>query len=125
MTMSDRIDEFERNVEKRNVEPQIEWLCQRLNVQGTGYEGGPDDRALLEIRLAVIGLATIAREANARADELAEAGARLSNTLPYRERPNCFRAACLTDRPACESAYQPCCNYTANEMFLLALATRR
>lgn len=62
--MSDRIDELERN-----VEPQAEWLCQRLNVQGNGYDGGPDDRALLEVRMTVRQLATIAREAEARAAE--------------------------------------------------------
>ena len=60
--MSDRIDELERN-----VEPQVEWLCERLDVQGNGYEGGPDDRALLEVRRTVRQLATIARDAEARA----------------------------------------------------------
>lgn len=65
--MSDRIDELERN-----VEPQAEWLCQRLNVQGNGYEGGPDDRALLEVRMTVRQLATIARGAEAMCELLAE-----------------------------------------------------
>ena len=62
--MSDRIDELERN-----VEPHVEWLRQRLNVEGNGYEGGPDDRALLEVRMTVRQLATIARENAAEADK--------------------------------------------------------
>jgi len=62
---------------------------------------------------------------SARQDAVMEAGARLSNTLPYRERPNCFHDACLTERPSCESAYQPCCNYAANLMFIHAMTEAR
>lgn len=66
--MSDRIDEL-----VASADPHMKWLCQRLNVQGTGYEGGPDDRALREVKKAMSQLATIAREAEARALKWREA----------------------------------------------------
>lgn len=54
-------------------------------------------------------------------ERVVEAAARLSNTLPYQDKPRCFHTACLTERPTCEFAYAPCCSYAANLMLLAAL----